>query len=116
LEHVPHIRVRWNLERPSAATANFYVADVLASSCLFVSGLDHEADGRAIDDFAFGSGIDLAADDVLRGQVLTDAPAVASLSWPSLLDEDRQRIAAMEVCLAATFFEGLFPDRSAKPN
>src|SRR5260221_10648789 len=65
---VPSIKVRWNVERPAAATAQFYFADVLTSSCLFVSGLNHEADSRAIDNFAFGSDIDLAADDVLLGQ------------------------------------------------
>jgi hypothetical protein len=108
--------------KPSAATATFYIGDKLASCCLLVAGLDHEADSRAIDDFAFSTDIDLAADEVLHGQVLTKAPAVASLRYGQqgpldVFEEvDRQRVDGMEFCLAATFFEGLFPDRSARPN
>jgi hypothetical protein len=110
----PHVKARWRLEKPSAATATFYIGDELASCCLFVAGLDCEADARAIDDFVFSSGIDLAADGVLHGQVLTNAPALASLRYgqqgplDAFEEDDRQRADGMEVCLAATFFEVCF--------
>ncbi|MBI3694299.1 MAG: hypothetical protein HY238_05610 [Acidobacteria bacterium] len=97
---------------------SFSVSDELASSCVFVSGLDQEADERAIDWFAFAGGFDVPVDNVALARFLSAAPAVVSLSWPTpnLLDEDKQRIAEMEVCLAAAFFESLFPESVGKPN
>jgi hypothetical protein len=111
LKGLKGIELRWQSEHLSSGLGTFYAEGNLLSTNVIISGINAEADKKALQLAQAGLRTvceatgEEAAEDLIRIQA---RPALATIRWTTRGRRVMDLVSDMEVCLAAAFLERAF--------
>jgi hypothetical protein len=112
LKGVGDVEVRMTAEHPSSGTASFLAGGELLATNVMVSGINGDADKRALEmgqvalrKVCEAAGQEPPGEDLIR---ILERPAVASLRWSTRDRQTLDLLADLEICVAAAFFDRAF--------
>ena len=112
---VGKVELHWNSEHLSCGLASFSAEGELLSTVVITSGIDAEADQKALEkgqvalrNVCAAAGEEAPAEELLRIQ---ERPAMASIRWSTRDRKAMDLLTDMEVCLAGAFLERAFKTR-----
>jgi len=112
IKGVGNLNLQWKSEHLSCAMASISSQEELLTTDLIVSGINPEADHKALlqcqaalENVCRAAGERPPSEDLLK---IPERPALACIRWSSESRKTMDMLADMEICLAAAFLERSF--------